>query len=258
MVYAILKISKGFQCTLLTTASTNYWLMLAYTCSCHRLNGVTCWWTPLSFRAVSGLLIRKWPGVNTSSASDGSRMRASSLEFKHDSNCASPVINSSKLSLISPNAFLTCFLKLLTAAFHKPPKCGACSRVNFHVILCNAQNWGTESEVSLCIISFISLSAPGKFARWSLRYSFRNPPSSNKSSKRSYKCRGSKLKNQLQMNSFGDETDEDCSIRLCKDGPVDRSCMTSRSQALHNRLLHSQIHDPASNYPSGVGQIFEK
>ena len=56
----------------------------------HRLNGVSCWWTASSGRAVSGLPIRKWPGVNTSSASDGSGMGARGLEFKHASICTAP------------------------------------------------------------------------------------------------------------------------------------------------------------------------
>ena len=88
-------------------------------------------------------------GVKASTPSEASGKLVSGLELRHASICVSTVIISSKVSFVPATTTLKCFLKLFTAAYHKPPKCGAGSGVNFHRMLEAAQ----KLEISLCVAS---------------------------------------------------------------------------------------------------------
>ena len=124
-----------------------------------------------SGRASMGRPMRKWPEVSASIPSSASGTSVSGLEFKHASIYIRTVVSSSNVSLTSPTIFLKFFM-LLTAASHKPPKCGACSGVNLHCTcmphvvqkspICSSEFLTNSTN------SWISLAAPMKFMPWSL------------------------------------------------------------------------------------------
>ena len=83
------------------------------------------------------------------------------------------VINSSKVSLVSPTTRSKWNFIDLTAASHSPPKCGAHSGINLH-----SMHWAEQKhEMSLWVfcllknlyISFNSWLAPVKLVPWSLK-----------------------------------------------------------------------------------------
>ena len=116
--------------------------------------------------------MRKCPGVKSSIPSDASGKGVNGLELRQASICVSTVVISSKVNFVTPTTFFRCFLKLFTAASHKPPKCGACLGVNFHLMLKVVQ----KSEGSFCesfclkndFNSPSSLAAPTKLVPWSI------------------------------------------------------------------------------------------
>ena len=110
-----------------------------------------------SSRASSGRPMRKRAGVNVSILSDASGK--------------STVVISANVNFVPPTTTFKCFLKLLTTASHKPPKCGACSGVNFHLMLEAAQKSGRSLCLSPCFKNAFSSSsscaAPTKLVPWS-------------------------------------------------------------------------------------------
>ena len=84
--------------------------------------------------------MRKWPGRGVSG-----------LESKHASFCAKILVNSSKFSQTSSTTLLKCCLNLLTAASHRPLKCGACSGVKCQLMFCSEQ----KSEIDSCSFALL-------------------------------------------------------------------------------------------------------
>ena len=124
-----------------------------------------------SGRASMGLPMRKWPGVSASipSSSEGRETRGRLL--RHASTWVSTVVNSSNVSFTLATIRFRWVFKLFTAASQRPPKCGACSGMNFHCMPWVEQN----SEMVVCALwvsrnstnSRISLAAPTKLVPWS-------------------------------------------------------------------------------------------
>ena len=83
------------------------------------------WARDVSRMELRGLPMRKCPGVRASMPSSPADSRGvRGRLFKHASTCVRMVENSSNVSLVLPITFFRCILALLTATYHKPPKCG--------------------------------------------------------------------------------------------------------------------------------------
>ena len=80
-----------------------------------------------SGKDVNGRPTRNCPGVKASIPSSGAGRGTSGLELRHACIWARVVVSSSNVRCTSPTICLKWCLKLLTAASHSPPKCGACS-----------------------------------------------------------------------------------------------------------------------------------
>lgn len=87
----------------------------------------------LSGSAHRELPIRKCPGVKTD-ISEGSMERGvkKGREFNIASIRTKIVFNSSNVSDVLPNVLFKCVLNYLTAASHKPPKCGERGGIKCH------------------------------------------------------------------------------------------------------------------------------
>ena len=106
------------------------------------------WARDVSRMELRGLPMRKCPGVRASMPSSPADSRGvRGRLFKHASTCVRMVENSSNVSLVLPITFFRCILALLTATYHKPPKCGDRSGMNFHSILLGTQ----KLEMSPCV-----------------------------------------------------------------------------------------------------------
>ena len=79
--------------------------------------------------------------------------------------------NSTSLRRVSFNVGFKAFNR----GSHRPPKCGACSGVNFQLMFCEVQKSSTISELSFRNNSRISCSAPTKLEPWSLHMVFGIP-----------------------------------------------------------------------------------
>ena len=60
--------------------------------------------------------------------------------LRHVLICVSTVVSSSNVILTLPMTWRRCDLKLFTAAFHSPPKCGECSGMKRHCIFWTVLN----------------------------------------------------------------------------------------------------------------------
>ena len=112
-------------------------------------NNADCGILNLSGRASRGCPMKKCPGVYASVPSDTLGKGVNGLELRHASICANTVVISSNVNFVPPTTTLKCFLRISTAASHKPPNCGASSGVNFHLILNPAQSWRVLSACPL-------------------------------------------------------------------------------------------------------------
>ena len=130
---ANLWIFKGLQDSLLTIASRNvtHWLDT----SAINVGGwVTCM-SQMDQGDTQGVGQLKCPAFTPPSSLARGRL------FRHASIWVSRFKNSSKVSLILVVMHRKCLFRLLAAASHKQPKWGACSGMNFHVILWDEQKW---------------------------------------------------------------------------------------------------------------------
>ena len=101
--------------------------------------------------ASRGQPMRKWPGVSAPIPSSTFGRGVSGLKFKHASICTKIVVNSSKLSWTSPITRLKCYLKLLTAASYRPPKCNACFGVKYQLMFYSVQ----RSKIDCCSFALL-------------------------------------------------------------------------------------------------------
>ena len=100
-----------------------------------------------SGEVLSGFLVKKWPGVNTSRLSEASGRSINSLKLKQAFILAVIIVYSSNINLVSTTTFLRLFWVVQYST----------------IVLCQFQ------VHSLSYSSLISLAAPSKSVPWSLQ-----------------------------------------------------------------------------------------